>query len=80
MHSGGPNDCNHLSNASEAVDTRDFSFKVPIKLVMKTGAGVLGFRRSRRRLPDARTGLKSGHGHHKSQQSDRLRRRSFLSL
>ena len=40
MHNGRTNDCNHLSNGGHA---REFSVKVPVKPVMKTGAGVLGF-------------------------------------
>jgi hypothetical protein len=43
MHSGQANDCNHCAIAAEAIDTRDFSFKVPAKPVVKTGAGASGF-------------------------------------
>jgi hypothetical protein len=74
MHSGRANDCNHLANAIEASrHLRGFSIKVPAKPVIKTGAGVLGFGRRHAGFPDARTGLKSGYGHNKSQQSDRFR-------
>jgi hypothetical protein len=44
MHNGRANDCNHLAKRDRASrHARDFSFKVPAKPVMKTGAGVLGF-------------------------------------
>jgi hypothetical protein len=59
-----------LANGRHA---RDFSLKVPAKPVIKTGVGVLGFSRRLAGFPDARTGLKSGYGHNKSQQSDRFR-------
>jgi hypothetical protein len=56
MHNGRANDCNHLSNGRH---TRDFSFKVPAKPVIKTGAGVDGFAADTKGRPEARTRLKS---------------------
>jgi hypothetical protein len=43
MHSGRANDCNHLAYAIDASrHARDFSLKVPVKLVSKTGVGSEG--------------------------------------
>jgi hypothetical protein len=41
MHSGPANDCDHLAKSDRASrHARGFSFKVPAKPVIKTGAGV----------------------------------------